>query len=96
MQYSDLMALMGNWLLPGSLVCVMAAMGLSLNVGDFRVVFRNRRALIFGVCSMLVVPPLIGLAMALTVAPTPALAVGFILLATTPGGMLSNLFTDMA
>jgi BASS family bile acid:Na+ symporter len=30
------------------------------------------------------------------VAPTAALAVGFVLLATTPGGMLSNLFTDMA
>jgi len=96
MQYSDLMSLMGNWLLPGSLVCVMASMGLSLTADDFRQVFRNKRALIFGVCSMLIVPPLIGLTMALTVAPTPALAVGFVLLATTPGGMLSNLFTDMA
>ncbi|WP_188762967.1 bile acid:sodium symporter family protein [Sandarakinorhabdus glacialis] len=91
-----MMALIGDWLLPGSLVCVMAAMGLSLTADDFRMVFRNRRALVFGVASMMVVPPLIGLAMALTVAPTPGLAVGFILLATTPGGMLSNLFTDMA
>lgn len=96
MSYVDLMSLMGNWLLPGSLVAVMASMGLSLVADDFRQVFRNRRALIFGVCSMLLVPPLIGLAFALTIAPTPALAVGFILLATTPGGMLSNLFTDLA
>lgn len=96
MPYPDMMALIGDWLLPGSLVCVMAAMGLSLTADDFRLVFRNRRALVFGVASMMVVPPLIGLAMALTVAPTPGLAVGFILLATTPGGMLSNLFTDMA
>lgn len=96
MTYADLMALMGDWLLPGSLVAIMASMGLSLTADDFRHVFRNRRALIFGVCSMLIVPPLIGLTLALTVAPTPALAVGFVLLATTPGGMLSNLFTDMA
>lgn len=96
MTYDDLMALLGNWLLPGSLVAIMASMGLSLTPADFRQVFRNRRALIFGVCSMLVVPPLIGLSLALTVAPTAALAVGFVLLATTPGGMLSNLFTDMA
>lgn len=96
MSYADLMSLMGNWLLPGSLVAVMAAMGLSLTADDFRQVFSNKRALIFGVSSMLIVPPLIGLGLALTVAPTPALAVGFILLATTPGGMLSNLFTDMA
>lgn len=96
MTYADLMALMGDWLLPGSLVAIMASMGLSLTADDFRHVFSNRRALIFGVCSMLIVPPLIGLSLALTVAPTPALAVGFVLLATTPGGMLSNLFTDMA
>lgn len=96
MQYSDLMALMGNWLLPGSLVCIMLAMGLSLVADDFRQVFRNKRALIIGICSMLIVPPLLGLLIAFTVAPTPALAVGFLLLATTPSGMLSNLFTDMA
>lgn len=96
MQYSDLMALMGDWLLPGSLVCIMLAMGLSLVAEDFRQVFRNKRALIIGLCSMLIVPPLLGLLIAFTVAPTPALAVGFILLATTPSGMLSNLFTDMA
>lgn len=96
MSYDDLMSLLGNWLLPGSLVAIMASMGLSLTVDDFRQVFRNKRALIFGVCSMLIVPPLIGVSLALTVAPTAALAVGFVLLATTPGGMLSNLFTDMA
>lgn len=96
MTHADLMSLMGNWLLPGSLIAIMTAMGLSLTADDFRQVFRNKRALIFGVCSMLIVPPAIGLTLALTVAPTPALAVGFILLATTPGGMLSNLFTDMA
>ncbi|WP_033072946.1 bile acid:sodium symporter family protein [Sphingopyxis sp. MWB1] len=96
MSYDQLMALLGDWLLPGSLVAIMASMGLSLTPDDFRQVFRNKRALIFGVCSMLVVPPLIGISLALTVAPTAALAVGFVLLATTPGGMLSNLFTDMA
>ena len=96
MDYADVMALLGNWLLPGSLIAVMASMGLSLTRQDFAQVFQNRRALVFGTCSMLIVPPLIGLSLALTVAPTPALAVGFVLLATTPGGMLSNLFTDMA
>lgn len=96
MTYDDLMALLGDWLLPGSLVAIMASMGLSLTADDFRQVFRNKRALVVGVFSMLVVPPLIGVTMALTVAPTAALAVGFVLLATTPGGMLSNLFTDMA
>ncbi len=96
MTYADLMSVLGHWVLPGSLIAIMASMGLSLTAEDFRQVFRNKRALVFGVCSMLIVPPLIGVTLALTVAPTPALAVGFVLLATTPGGMLSNLFTDMA
>jgi BASS family bile acid:Na+ symporter len=96
MLYADMMALIGDRILPGALICIMTGMGLSLTAHDFRLLFRNRRALAFGVCSMVVVPPLIGLAAALTLAPTPELAVGFVLLATTPGGMLSNLFTDMA
>lgn len=96
MSYDDLMSLLGNWMLPGSLIAIMASMGLSLTKGDFAQVFSNRRALIFGVCSMLIVPPLIGVGLALTLVPTAALAVGFILLGTTPGGMLSNLFTDIA
>src|SRR5690606_40591779 len=53
MTYADLMALLGNWLLPGSLVAIMVSMGLSLTADEFRQVFRNKRALIFGVCSFL-------------------------------------------
>lgn len=96
LSYDGLMSLLGNWLLPGSLIAIMASMGLSLTKADFAQVFGNRRALIFGVVSMLVVPPLIGIGLAMTVVPTAALAVGFVLLGTTPGGMLSNLFTDIA
>lgn len=91
-----MMSAIGDWVLPGSLICVMLSMGLSLTIDDFRRVARGRKALAIGLASMLIVPPLIGLAMAMTVAPSPALAVGFVLLATTPGGMLSNLFTDLA
>ena len=72
MTYESLMALLGNWLLPGSLVAIMVSMGLSLTADDFRQVFRNRRALIFGVCSMLIIPPLIGIGLAVTVAPMRA------------------------
>jgi BASS family bile acid:Na+ symporter len=90
------MALLGDWVLPGALICIMISMGLSLTVQDFRSVFRNRKALLVGVLSMLIIPPVIGVTMATLFAPTAALAVGFVLLATCPGGMLSNLFTDMA
>jgi BASS family bile acid:Na+ symporter len=83
-------------LLPASLWVIMLSMGLSLTVADFRRVFENRRGLLVGVGTMLIGPPIIGTIVAILFAPSPALAVGFVLLATTPGGMLSNLMTDLS
>ena len=90
------MDLIDKILLPGSLWLIMFSMGLSLTIDDFRRIANNRRALIVGVSSMLIIPPVIGIILATLFAPTPALAVGFVLLATCPGGMLSNLMTDLA
>ena len=74
----------------------MLSIGLSLSVSDIVRVFKSRRPLLVGVLSMLLVPPIVGSLLAVLFAPTPALIVGFILLATCPGGMLSNLMTDFA
>lgn len=90
------MTLIDDVLLPGSLWAIMFSMGLSLTLEDFKRIAQNRRALYVGIGSMLIVPPAIGLILVLYFAPTPELAVGFLLLATCPGGMLSNLMTDMA
>ena len=90
------MELIDSIILPGSLWLIMFSMGLHLTLDDFRRVMTNRRALTLGMVSMLIVPPLIGIPIAIFFAPTPALLVGFILLATCPGGMLSNLMTDFA
>jgi len=92
----DMMTLIDNVLLPGSLWLIMYSIGLSLTLEDFRRLLAERRALYVGVASMLIVPPTIGVLMALGFAPSPELAVGFVLLATCPGGMLSNLMTDIA
>jgi BASS family bile acid:Na+ symporter len=91
-----LMALADGYLLPGSLWLVMFTIGLGLRVGDFASVLSGRRAYFLGLLSMLVVVPLCGTLLGVLFAPTPELMVGFILLATTPGGILSNLITDIA
>lgn len=90
------MSLIGDVLLPGSLWFIMFSMGLSLTLSEFNRVFTHRKALILGMASMLFVLPVIGILAAFFLAPTAALAVGFVLLATCPGGMLSNLMTDIA
>jgi bile acid:Na+ symporter, BASS family len=91
-----LMALADSYLLPGSLWLVMFTIGLGLKVRDFASILSGRRSFILGLLSMLVVVPVCGATLALLFAPTPELKVGLILLATTPGGILSNLITDMA
>ena len=91
-----LMALADGYLLPGSLWLVMFTIGLGLRVGDFAGVLSGRRAYFLGLLSMLVMVPLCGTLLGVLFAPTPELMVGFILLATTPGGILSNLITDIA
>jgi BASS family bile acid:Na+ symporter len=90
-----LMALSDGYLLPGSLWLVMFTIGLGLRFGDFASILSGRRAFILGVLSMLVLVPSVGTLLAVLFAPTPELMVGFILLATTPGGILSNLITDV-
>jgi bile acid:Na+ symporter, BASS family len=67
-----------------------------LKPSDFASILAGRRAFFLGVFSMLIVVPLCGTVLAALFAPTPELMVGLILLATTPGGILSNLITDIA
>lgn len=91
-----IMPIVGSYLLPFSLWTIMFTMGLSLEPGDFRHIVENSRAFVLGTGSMLLLVPIVGTGIALLWAPTPALTVGFILLATCPGGLLSNLLTNLA
>jgi BASS family bile acid:Na+ symporter len=93
---AQIMDVAGRYFLPASLWAVMLAMGMGLSVADFRGIVSNRRAFLVGVGSMLVLVPACGIALGTAFAPTPVLAVGLILLATTPSGILSNLLTDIA
>lgn len=90
------MNLIDDILLPGSLWFIMFSMGLSLTVQDFGRIVTHRRALLAGSVSMLFIPPVVGIVIAVLFAPSQPLAVGFVLLATCPGGMLSNLMTDFS
>ncbi len=90
------MQVVDHYLLPLSLWLVMFSMGLSLVPTDFRRIAANRRAFVLGMLSMLVIVPLGGVAIATAFAPTPALMMGFILLGTCPGGLLSNLLTSLS
>jgi BASS family bile acid:Na+ symporter len=91
-----LMAIADSYLLPGALWLVMFTIGTGLKLSDFAAILPARRSFVLGVLSMLVIVPVCGSILAVLFAPTPELMVGLILLATTPGGILSNLITDIA
>ncbi|QUX28326.1 bile acid:sodium symporter family protein [Nocardiopsis akebiae] len=79
--------------LPAALAVIMLGLGLSLTVGDFVRLTRmpGTVALVLG-CQILVLP-LVCLALVLLFDPPPALAVGMMLLAASPGGTTASLYS---
>ncbi|MFT3840047.1 MAG: bile acid:sodium symporter family protein [Myxococcaceae bacterium] len=82
--------------LPIALGVIMLGLGLTLGLADFTRVFKAPRAVLVGlVCQMLILPAAAyGVARALAL--PPALAVGLMLLAASPGGASANLFSHLA
>ena len=82
--------------LQAALAVIMLGLGLGLTVEDFRRVVRYPRAVAVGlVCQMLLLP-LVCFGIAILFALPPALAVGLMLLAASPGGATANLFSHLA
>jgi BASS family bile acid:Na+ symporter len=79
--------------LPAALAVIMLGLGLSLTVGDFvrLTSMPGTVALVLG-CQILVLP-LVCLALVLLFDPPPALAVGMMLLAASPGGTIASLYS---
>jgi BASS family bile acid:Na+ symporter len=87
---------MDNRFLPIVVGAVMLALGLTLTVADFRRAATVRRPLLVALsCQSLILPALCWL-IAVALHLTPNLAVGLMLMAATPGGMLANIVSHLA
>ena len=87
---------MDNRFLPIVVGAVMLALGLTLTVEDFRRAATVRRPLLVAlICQSLILPALCWL-IAVALHLTPNLAVGLMLMAATPGGMLANIVSHLA
>jgi BASS family bile acid:Na+ symporter len=82
--------------LPLVLFVVMLGMGLTLTLDDFRRVGVFPKALLIGIFCQRVMLPLIGVGVVSVVTLTPALAVGLLVLAFSPGGVTSNMFSYLS
>ncbi|MGH3757825.1 bile acid:sodium symporter family protein [Actinophytocola sp.] len=82
--------------LPIALVVIMLGLGLSLTVADFTRVARYPRATVIALGCQILVLPALCLGLVLLFDLDPALAVGMMLLAASPGGTTANLFSHLA
>ena len=83
-------------LLAALLVILMAGMGASLTLGDFREVIRRPRGPLIGLLSQFGWMPLIAFVLCKALQLPDDLAVSLIVVGCTPGGTTSNLFTYFA
>ncbi|MEO0755302.1 MAG: bile acid:sodium symporter family protein [Cyanobacteria bacterium J06648_16] len=77
--------------LPLALFIIMLGMGLGLTLADFRRVFVEPKAVLFGLSAQLLLLPVVGFLLAALFPLSPELAVGVVILAACPGGPTSNL-----
>ncbi|MFI6318054.1 bile acid:sodium symporter family protein [Nonomuraea sp. NPDC050556] len=82
-------------LLPAALAIIMFGLGLSLTVADFRRVVAYPKATLIALACQIVVLPAVCLGLVLLFGLPPALAVGMMLLAASPGGTTANLYSHL-
>ncbi|MCZ4410152.1 bile acid:sodium symporter family protein [Cryomorphaceae bacterium 1068] len=75
---------------------IMFGVALGINTADFEQLMKNPRAVLAGVCSQFIILPLLTFILVLVFKPHPALALGMILVASCPGGNISNFFSSIS
>lgn len=83
-------------ILPVALGVIMFGLGLGLRAGDFARVVVYPRAVLVGLVCQILILPVVCYFIARGFALEPALAVGLMLLAASPGGATANLYSHLA
>jgi len=79
-----------------ALIVIMATMGLTLTVADFRKVYEAPKAVFIGLVGQLVFLPVLAFLLVMMLSPPASVAIGLIILACCPGGATSNFFSYLA
>ena len=85
-----------NVVLPISLAIIMLSLGVGLTLADFQRVFRQPRAFAIGALAQVVLLPVTAYMVVRAFGIPPEFAVGFMLLAFSPGGVTSNMISKLA
>ncbi|MFV3386472.1 bile acid:sodium symporter family protein [Pseudomonas sp. NY15364] len=85
-----------TFFLPAALGIIMLGLGLSLSLADFARVANFPKPVLIGLACQLLLLPLACFFLAKAFGLAPALAVGLMLLAASPGGTTANLYSHLA
>ncbi|MFN9526752.1 MAG: bile acid:sodium symporter family protein [Pseudomonadaceae bacterium] len=85
-----------TFFLPAALGIIMLGLGLSLSLADFARVAKFPKPVLIGLACQLLLLPLACFFLAKMFGLAPALAVGLMLLAASPGGTTANLYSHLA
>ena len=88
--------LISTVLLPAAVGVIMFGLGLALTPSDFARVVQFPRAVVVGLLVQTIVLVTVAFAITKLFDLPPMLAVGFMLLAASPGGALANIFSHLA
>lgn len=84
------------WIVLPILTLLMFELGLTLRVEDFRLFYKRPRPVIAGLVGQLLFLPLLAFAIGFIFRLEPLFFVGFVLIACSPGGSSSNIFSMLA
>ncbi len=83
-------------LLPGLLFLIMFGMGMTLTFDDFKRVGTDPKGVLVGLGSQIIALPIIAFLLAIILQLPTYLAVGLMIIAASPGGATSNLYSHLS
>lgn len=87
----------GNtWVLNGCLAFVMFGVALELKPADFKQLAHSPRAALAGLVAQFIALPAVTYLLVVILSPSPAIALGLILVSACPGGNISNFMSSLA
>ena len=84
------------WIVLPILTVLMFDLGLTLKLNDFAMVIRRPKAVILALAGQIVLLPLIALGIGNLFGLAPVFFIGLMLIACSPGGSSSNIFSKLA
>lgn len=79
-----------------TLACIMFGVALEIRLENFRKLFMKPKSALLGIFSQFLLLPALTFALVMLLSPPPSVAMGMILIASCPGGNISNFISALA